>query len=287
VDATNLSRSLFFTTQLLELDVPVVVALNKADINEKKETVIDTIALSQKLGCPVIDTVSTSAEGLAEVVKCAMAQVDTKQIAPYVQDDIDLTDKKAVVEADRKRFEFVNAIVKEVESRKILTKDKNFGDKIDAETVKNSGLYDAFMRARKYSSGFKKNVHSPVIRAIIVEILHILKNINSYSEADKTDGPLKDIIRYLNENFTQNITLNELEEKFYISKYQLCHIFPKATGITLHQYITNKRMAFAQDMISIGKPVGEAATMAGFNNYSSFYRAYIQKYGKPPKKHSN
>jgi hypothetical protein len=59
VDATNLSRSLFFTTQLLELGIPVVVALNKSDINEKKKTEIDEILLSQKLGCPVIETVST------------------------------------------------------------------------------------------------------------------------------------------------------------------------------------------------------------------------------------
>lgn len=50
VDATNLSRSLFFTTQLLELGVPVVVALNKSDINEKKETRIDEKALAEKLG---------------------------------------------------------------------------------------------------------------------------------------------------------------------------------------------------------------------------------------------
>ncbi len=131
VDATNLSRSLFFTTQLLELGVPVVVALNKADINEKKETVIDAQALSQKLGCPVIDTVSTSAEGLSEVVKSAIAQFGKTQVAPYNQGEVDLTNKKAVVAADRKRFEFVNAIVKEVETRKVLTKDKNFGDKID------------------------------------------------------------------------------------------------------------------------------------------------------------
>ncbi|MBQ6692747.1 MAG: 50S ribosome-binding GTPase, partial [Clostridia bacterium] len=60
VDATNLSRSLFFTTQLLELGVPVVVALNKADVNQKKETKIDAAALSQKLNCPVVETVSTS-----------------------------------------------------------------------------------------------------------------------------------------------------------------------------------------------------------------------------------
>ena len=64
VDATNLSRSLFFTTQLLELGIPVVVALNKSDLNAKKQTKIDTAALAQELGCPVVETVSTSAAGL-------------------------------------------------------------------------------------------------------------------------------------------------------------------------------------------------------------------------------
>ena len=59
VDATNLSRSLFFTTQLLELGIPVVVALNKSDLKDKKQTQIDEKLLSQKLGCPVVATVST------------------------------------------------------------------------------------------------------------------------------------------------------------------------------------------------------------------------------------
>ena len=132
VDSTNLSRSLFFTTQLLELGVPVVVALNKSDINKKKETKINAAVLSKKLGCPVVETVSTSADGLASVVDAAMRAVGKGQIAPYIQGDIDLTDKAAVTAADRKRFAFVNGIVKEVESRKVLTKDKNFQDKIDA-----------------------------------------------------------------------------------------------------------------------------------------------------------
>ncbi len=131
VDATNLSRSLFFTTQLLELGIPMVVALNKSDINAKKETEINTELLSQKLGCPVIETISTHSDGLIEVVKKAVSVAGKNQKAPYYQGDIDLTDKKAVQEADRKRFEFVKKIVKEVESRKVLTKDKNFGDKID------------------------------------------------------------------------------------------------------------------------------------------------------------
>ena len=132
VDATNLSRSLFFTTQLLELGIPVVVALNKSDINEKKQTVIDVEALSNKLGCPVIKTVSTSADGLTDVINAAVMQADCEQKAPYSQGTIDLTSKAAVEAADRKRFDFVNKIVKSVETRKVLTKDKNFGDKIDA-----------------------------------------------------------------------------------------------------------------------------------------------------------
>ena len=132
VDATNLSRSLFFTTQLLELGVPVVVALNKADVNEKKETKIDTKALSAKLGCPVVETVSTSAEGLQEVVKTAVAQVGRGQTAPYTQGDVDLTSKAAVVAADKKRFEFVNGVVSKVETRKVKTSSKNSQDKIDA-----------------------------------------------------------------------------------------------------------------------------------------------------------
>lgn len=131
VDATNLSRSLFFTTQLLELGIPVVVALNKTDINDKKGNSIDEKKLSAKLGCPVIKTVSTTGEGLAEIINTAVALEDAGQKEPYVQGDVDLLDKAAVEEADRKRFDFVNGIVKEVEVRKVLTKDRNFGDTID------------------------------------------------------------------------------------------------------------------------------------------------------------
>ena len=131
VDATNLSRSLFFTTQLLELGIPVVVALNKSDINKKKETIIDSAKLSEKLSARVVETVSTSADGLKAVIKIAIEEAGKSQKAPYVQGDIDLTSKAEVEKADRARFEFVNGVVKAVEKRKVLTKDKNSQDKID------------------------------------------------------------------------------------------------------------------------------------------------------------
>ena len=132
VDGTNLSRSLFFTTQLLELGIPVVVALNKSDVNKKKRTKINTTALSEKLGCPVVETVSVSADGLAKVVEAAVNSVGKVQKAPYTQADIDLANKAEVMKADRARFEFANSIVADVESRKVLTNKKNYQDKIDA-----------------------------------------------------------------------------------------------------------------------------------------------------------
>ncbi len=131
VDETNLSRSLFFTTQLLELGIPVVVALNKSDLSAKKGNKVDAKKLSDKLGCPVIETVSTSDKGLKEVVTAAASLSGKGQKAPYVQGNINLHDKAEVDAADRKRFDFVNSIVKDVEKRKTLTKDKTVGDKID------------------------------------------------------------------------------------------------------------------------------------------------------------
>ena len=131
VDASNLSRSLFFTTQLLELGIPVVVALNKSDVNEKKETKIDVELLSKKLGCPIINTVSTSGDGLKELISTAASCAGKIQGAPYKEGKIDLTSKDSVIAADRKRFDFVNKIVKDVEERKVLTRDVSLSDKID------------------------------------------------------------------------------------------------------------------------------------------------------------
>ena len=129
VDGTNLGRSLFFTTQLLELGIPVVVALNKSDVNKRKETRIDVEKLSQKLGCPIVETISTSADGLKALVQKAVQSVHTTQSAPFEQGDVDFTDKKAVEEADRKRFAFVKSIVAEVENRKVHTRERNWQDK--------------------------------------------------------------------------------------------------------------------------------------------------------------
>ena len=139
VDSTNLSRSLFFTTQLLELGIPMVVALNKTDANLRRNNKIDAAALSEALGCPVIETASISGAGLRELVKVAVSVVGNQQAAPYYQGEIDMTDRAAVEAADKERFDFVNKIVDRVETRSFFTKDKNYQDKVD-EILTNKWL---------------------------------------------------------------------------------------------------------------------------------------------------
>lgn len=133
VDATNLSRSLFFTTQLMELDIPVVVALNKSDINEKKDTKISIENLSKYLGCPVVKTVSTKSQNnnLDTLISKAVEVKGTKQKAPFKYKYINLKDSDAVKDSDKARYNFVKKVVKEVETRKIDSNKQTKQDAVD------------------------------------------------------------------------------------------------------------------------------------------------------------
>lgn len=132
IDATNLSRSLFFTTQLLELGIPVVIALNKSDINEKKGTEIDVQRLSNSLGCQIVKTVATSSKSLQSIIDKCISACGTGQEAPYHQKNVNLLNKSEVEEADRRRFDFVNTIVTDVETNEKEISKKNTSDKIDS-----------------------------------------------------------------------------------------------------------------------------------------------------------
>lgn len=154
-------------------------------------------------------------------------------------------------------------------------------NKIDAELCISSGLYDAFMRIQKYSNNFKE-VNSPVVSAVIIEILYLINNAKLFSNDGNPDTTLKSVISYINSHYTDDISLDELAEQFFITKYHLCRIFKEGTGITVHNYITNKRLMRVRELKSEGHNMGEAAMLAGFGNYSSFYRAYQKNYGFSP-----
>ncbi len=135
VDATNISRSLFFTTQLLELGIPVVVALNKSDLNSKKGTIIDSALLSEVLNCPVVDTIATDSRnsGLGDLAEAAVSLKlkKAKQPAPAFSKGIDPNNKEEAEELDKKRYDFVSSVVKRVERRTVSSSSQTGQDKLD------------------------------------------------------------------------------------------------------------------------------------------------------------
>ncbi|MCW8995920.1 MAG: 50S ribosome-binding GTPase, partial [Psychromonas sp.] len=121
VDCSNLNRSLFFTTQLLELGIPVVIALNKSDLNKQKKMTVNISELSAQLGCPVIETVATRSHhnGLAALIAKVVEVKDKYQTAPFSAPDVDLKDIKSVESCNIRRFQFVKNLVQKIESRQI------------------------------------------------------------------------------------------------------------------------------------------------------------------------
>lgn len=90
------------------------------------------------------------------------------------------------------------------------------------------------------------------------------------------------VIRYLNENENRDISLDELAKRFFVSKYHLCRAFKQHNGISIHGYITRKRVIHAKQLIDSGETASRAAYQVGFGDYSAFYRAYVKIVGKSP-----
>lgn len=132
VDSTNLSRSLFFTSQLLEIGIPVVVALNKSDLLKKKGIDIKTDKLAESLGCQVVETSSIYGENLEELILKAAEVSGTTQTGPFDgEGSLKSSNKELVEEIERKRFDFVDQLVKEVEFREIASVKQTKQDMVD------------------------------------------------------------------------------------------------------------------------------------------------------------
>ena len=93
----------------------------------------------------------------------------------------------------------------------------------------------------------------------------------------------ENIIQYIDTQLDQDLSLEHLAGKFYVSKYHIAHIFKENTGISIHQYIMKKRLAACQDAILSNISITKAYLMLGFKDYSSFYRAFKKEYGISPK----
>lgn len=144
VDSTNLNRSLFFTTQLLELNIPVVVALNKVDIS-KNVTDIDVSKLEKELNCKVVEISAAKNEGLKNLIKVACESSKLKEQKNLFKELSNIHNEE---KQDKKRYSIVNNIVSKVENRIIRHNEETLEDKIDrfvTNPIIGTGLFILIM----------------------------------------------------------------------------------------------------------------------------------------------
>jgi len=172
----------------------------------------------------------------------------------------------------------------EIYEEKFLDTSPSSGSKIPASVVRSNGIYDVFMKFKTYTKDYT-DMDTPVFESLVVELLHLIHHSSPLIAPLYSNNVIQPVISYLNQNFTQAITLDMLQERFFISKYYLCRKFHEATGLSVHQYIRKKRLAKARELKMQGGNLGDIATKVGFSDYSSFYRAYQKEFDCTPKEY--
>lgn len=128
-----------------------------------------------------------------------------------------------------------------------------------------------------------------ISNSLFIQFMVYLNRIflgNLWLEGDdalKYDKQIENVLGYINENLTEDLSVEQLSEKFFISKYYLMHKFKSETGFTVYNYILQKRLMLSGRLIKGGMPVIKAAEQCGFNDYSSFLRAFKKTFGTSPR----
>lgn len=163
-----------------------------------------------------------------------------------------------------------------------IFKERSLGSDnlIPSDIVKSSGLLGAVNRMRQYC---EDNAYTAA-NGVMTEFLYLLNNSKSMMHKSYAkDRRIREIIVFINENLTEDISLDSLSQQFFINKYHLCKAFKKNTGYTIIQYINHKRILLVQELHKGGQSLIQASSNAGFNNYSHFYKMYVNFMGESPK----
>lgn len=169
-----------------------------------------------------------------------------------------------------------------------LIKSRKAGtlNRIDAKTVKSYGLEKYFLSVEQYC--INRVPESDVM--VKTFIIQMLAKINSFMreyenmtyELPYKDSRVMDIKNFIDEHITENLTLDSICEHFFITKYYLCHMFKKYSGMTVNEYISMRRLLVAKQMIFAGQNITDLCYKCGFKNYSSFYKSFKKLTGKTP-----
>lgn len=159
-----------------------------------------------------------------------------------------------LVRADSVLQERLKDLLPEIEQ---TLQSKHFGD-----TVLRNALFTQFM--------------------IYINRIFLRTSSSPDKKTYSSDTQVEQLLKYINRNLSENLSIDQLANRFFFSKYHMMRKFKNETGYTIHNYITSKRLLMARSLISQGMPVMKAAQASGFHDYTTFVRAYKKQFGKAP-----
>ena len=159
-----------------------------------------------------------------------------------------------LVRADSALQERLKDLLPEIEQ---TLQNKHFGD-----TVLRDALFTQFM--------------------IYINRIFLRTSSSPDKKTYSSDTQVEQLLKYINRNLSENLSIDQLANRFFFSKYHMMRKFKNETGYTIHNYITSKRLLMARSLIRQGMPVMKAAQASGFHDYTTFVRAYKKQFGKAP-----
>ena len=159
-----------------------------------------------------------------------------------------------LVRADSALQERLKDLLPEIEQN---LQNKHFGD-----TVLRNALFTQFM--------------------IYINRIFLRTSSSPDKKTYSSDTQVEQLLKYINRNLSENLSIDQLANRFFFSKYHMMRKFKNETGYTIHNYITSKRLLMARSLINQGMPVMKAAQASGFHDYTTFVRAYKKQFGKAP-----
>ena len=159
-----------------------------------------------------------------------------------------------LVRADSALQERLKDLLPEIEQ---TLQNKHFGD-----TVLRNALFTQFM--------------------IYINRIFLRTSSSPDKKTYSSDTQVEQLLKYINRNLSENLSIDQLANKFFFSKYHMMRKFREETGYTIHNYISSKRLLLARSLISQETPVLKAARQSGFRDYTTFIRAYKKQFGTTP-----
>lgn len=172
-----------------------------------------------------------------------------------------------------------------------LNREPDFVHRIHLNFEQSSNLLEMFKKAEKYTAPdvygadiYKKLVLTEIL--IVINSYYHSSRSNTVRGREGTYNRIKPVIDYIHEHLDSDLSLEKLSTRFFLSKYHLGFLFKSATGFSINEYVINRRIIKARELLKKNLPVAQVCEMVGFNNQCHFTRTFKKLVGSSPKQYA-